>query len=81
MTNVQPEPTSFTLKATLMPAVGQVVVRVDIFTVTGTTVLFGTPEAMLEAFDAVRQVAETGRRSLIVPPSALGDPPTEPRDN
>jgi hypothetical protein len=72
--DVQPEPTSFTLKASILRAEQGPAVRVDILTVTGTTVLFGLPQDIIDMFSMVLAIAETAKRTLIVPPGSLGRP-------
>lgn len=72
--DVQPEPTSFTLKASILRSQQGPAVRVDIMTVTGTTVLFGLPQDVIDTFGMVIAIAETAKRTLIVPPHQLGGP-------
>jgi hypothetical protein len=72
--DIHPEPTSFTLKANILRAADGPAIRIDILTVTGTTVLFGRPQDILDTFGMVMAIAETAKRTLIVPPGAMGGP-------
>jgi hypothetical protein len=72
--DVQPIPTSFTLKASIVRADPKPAVRIDILTVTGTTVLFGMPEHVIPMLEMALAIAHQAKRALIVPRETLDGP-------